>query len=172
MASEVTVDPFSLPSESPPQPQHKHKKTWAELRQAVRNTRKVLTSLASRVPSLFTFRSFQSDQGPVTRIYFLGLTGGSRENTLLYVDIPMKENGSDLLIWKNVLDSFQATLSQGELSKEEQLMRERQRLGTLGITSYDLDNETGLCVFPACNSLFFCELPDIVVCKTLVVNVL
>lgn len=43
------------------------------------------------------------------------------------------------------------------MSREEQLMRERKRLGTYGITSYELDPDDGLFVIPANNSLFMCR---------------
>ena len=53
-----------------------------------------------------------------------------------------------------VLFFVQASLQNGQLSREEQLLRERKRLGTYGITSYDMSD--GKFVFPACNSLFTC----------------
>jgi len=41
-------------------------------------------------------------------------------------------------------------------SREEQLLWERRRVATWGITSYELHQETGKLVFPAASSLFQC----------------
>lgn len=42
-------------------------------------------------------------------------------------------------------------------SREEELLRERKRLGVFGITSYDFHSESGLFLFQASNSLFHCR---------------
>uniref|UniRef100_A0A8C6PDH5 Dipeptidyl peptidase 9 n=1 Tax=Nothobranchius furzeri TaxID=105023 RepID=A0A8C6PDH5_NOTFU len=42
-------------------------------------------------------------------------------------------------------------------SREEELLRERKRLGAFGITSYDYHAKTGLFLFQASNSLFYCQ---------------
>ena len=42
-------------------------------------------------------------------------------------------------------------------------MRERKRLGSYGITSYDYVESKGRFVFPANNSLFMCEDSDLTV---------
>ena len=52
---------------------------------------------------------------------------------------------------------FQATPHQGAYSREEELLRERKRLGAFGITSYDYHSQTGLFLFQASNSLFYCQ---------------
>ncbi|RUS69633.1 hypothetical protein EGW08_022607 [Elysia chlorotica] len=47
------------------------------------------------------------------------------------------------------------------MSKEEQLLRERKRLGTYGITSYEISPEHGLFIIPAHNGLYRCyDKPD------------
>lgn len=51
----------------------------------------------------------------------------------------------------------QATPHQGAYSREEELLRERKRLGAFGITSYDYHAQTGLFLFQASNSLFYCQ---------------
>lgn len=53
--------------------------------------------------------------------------------------------------------SRQATPHQGAYSREEELLRERKRLGAFGITSYDYHAQTGLFLFQASNSLFYCQ---------------
>lgn len=50
-----------------------------------------------------------------------------------------------------------ATPHQGAYSREEELLRERKRLGAFGITSYDYHSKTGLFLFQASNSLFYCQ---------------
>lgn len=53
--------------------------------------------------------------------------------------------------------SLKATPHQGAYSREEELLRERKRLGAFGITSYDYHAQTGLFLFQASNSLFYCQ---------------
>ncbi|XP_070537358.1 dipeptidyl peptidase 9-like isoform X2 [Ptychodera flava] len=144
---------FDLPRNATPV-----KKTWQELRTAVKETRRMQTSLANKVPLEFTFRTILTENGPVERLYFLGVYGSGRENTLLYTDISLDNSvGSDSqLQWQPMLESFQATPHLGLFSKEEQLLRERKRMGAFGITSYDIDLQSGRFVFPACSSLFTC----------------
>ncbi|XP_063439501.1 dipeptidyl peptidase 9-like isoform X1 [Mytilus trossulus] len=156
MATEMMMDSSDLAtSDSPKHKQPTAPRSWDMLRHDIKQKRKLLLTLASRVPSSFTFRTVDTQHGPHTRLYFLGIPQNCRENTLLYVDIP--KSTTEIvpgLQWKNLLDSFQASLSNGQLSREEQLLRERKRLGTYGVTSYDMSD--GKFVFPACNSLFSC----------------
>lgn len=51
----------------------------------------------------------------------------------------------------------QATPHHGVYSREEELLRERKRLGVFGITSYDFHSASGLFLFQANNSLFHCR---------------
>lgn len=159
MASVGIPDPMEEGSVSPPPSAPCEKKTWDELRQAVRKSRKGATSLLNRVPHSFTFRKVKTQFGEQTRLYFLGVPVGSRENNLLYTDLPSEPQppGEDELEWRPLLDSFHATPLHGKFSKEEQLLRERKRLGSFGITSYDYCEDTGSFVFSACNSLFVCK---------------
>lgn len=86
-------------------------RSWDKLRHDIKQKRKLLVTLASRVPSNFTFRTVETPYGPHTRLYFLGMPQNSRENTLLYVDVP--KTSSDIvpgLQWKTLLDSFQVGL--------------------------------------------------------------
>ncbi|MGH0188011.1 UNVERIFIED_CONTAM: hypothetical protein FKN15_027716 [Acipenser sinensis] len=84
---------------------------------------------------------------------------GSRENSLLYSEIPKKVRKEALLVlsWKQMLDHFQATPNHGVYSREEELLRERKRLGVFGITSYDYHPHSGLFLFQASSSLFYCR---------------
>ena len=47
-------------------------------------------------------------------------------------------------------------------SKEEELMRERKRLSSHGITSYEFHHESGKMLFAAGNSLYWLDINDIV----------
>ncbi|MED6243706.1 Dipeptidyl peptidase 9 [Ataeniobius toweri] len=42
-------------------------------------------------------------------------------------------------------------------SREEELLRERKRLGVSGITAYDYHQPSGLFLFQANNSLYYCR---------------
>ncbi|XP_070178720.1 dipeptidyl peptidase 9-like isoform X2 [Littorina saxatilis] len=162
MASEVMLDPYNVNTWSPLEPNSGGKKTWEELRKGVRDTMKLLTSLGGSVPSSFTFRTSANSSGSVlSRLYFLGVPEKGRENTLLYVDITEDEHNKFVLQWMCLLDTLQPSWSSGQLSKEEQLMRERKRLGSYGITSYDYNESKGRFVFPANNSLYMCEDADL-----------
>ncbi|XP_053386978.1 dipeptidyl peptidase 9-like [Mercenaria mercenaria] len=133
-------------------------KTWEEIKAVVKDTRKLVSSLASRVPSNFQFRTQDTPNGPITRLYFLGIPPKQRESTLMYVNVPsVPMSITPMLQWCSLLESFSSTLSNsGQMSREEQLLRERKRLGVFGITSYEL-TEKGKLVFPACNTLFTCS---------------
>ena len=129
MASESTQDPFDLqqPSGSPRMPSSSNHKSWEELRQAVRKTRKLATAMMSRLPHTFTFRHIETADGIRTRLYFLGVLPGSRENTLLYINVPQEKDLLDQpLEWHPLIDAFQATPRHGQFSKEEELLRERK----------------------------------------------
>lgn len=58
--------------------------TWAEVRQAVHDLRKELSSLATMVPMAISFRKLGNGK---TRIYFLRTPQNGWEITLLYTDI-------------------------------------------------------------------------------------
>ncbi|PVD36403.1 hypothetical protein C0Q70_03386 [Pomacea canaliculata] len=163
MASEVLLDPYDIKSWSPLDSNGGGKKTWEELRKCVRDTMKLLTSLAGSVPSNFSFRTVTSSSGKLSRLYFLGIPSKGRENTLLYADILEDEHDKFVLPWKPVIDNMQPSWSSGQLSKEEQLMRERKRLGSYGITSYDFVEDKGRFVFTANSSLYMCEDMDMMV---------
>lgn len=164
MAAELSIDPLELAraSGSPTQLQTDQPKSWDALRQNVQEKRKLLVALVSHIPTSFTFRVVDTPGGTKHRLYFLGTPQKSRENTLMYVDLPSEVREiTPLLNCKSLLDSFQPSLPTTQLSREEQLMRERKRLGIFGITSYDMVTDEGKFVFPACNSLYVCTDRDV-----------
>ncbi|KAL3885529.1 hypothetical protein ACJMK2_025581 [Sinanodonta woodiana] len=158
MASEATLDLYESSMSSIQYSNPQGKKSWDDLRQAVRETRKLLPAFASRIPSNFTFRTIQTNYGPMTRIYFLGIPPKNRENTLIYVDVPTQlQEEVGTLPWCNLLDAFPSGAPAGQMSREEQLQRERKRVGIFGITSYDFAESAGRFIFPACNNLYVCD---------------
>ncbi|XP_033105730.1 dipeptidyl peptidase 9-like [Anneissia japonica] len=133
--------------------------TWQDLRNAVKETRRVQSSLVFKVPTEFVFKKLVTADGIRRRLYFLGVPFGGRENTLMYVDIPGDVDTLgcvNLTKWQPLLVSYQGMTSKGGFSKIEQLLRERKRLGGFGITSYDIDVESGRFLFSAGCSLFYC----------------
>ncbi|ESO90963.1 hypothetical protein LOTGIDRAFT_217498 [Lottia gigantea] len=139
------------------------KKSWDELRKSVRDSTRLLSHLKSTIPSAFVFRNYETDNGTRTRIYFLGIPKHSRENTLLFMDLPSHEETEkgdfvpQILDWELLLESFETASGKGQLSREEQLMRERKRLVLYGITSFDVNEHQALFVFPANNNLYQCS---------------
>ncbi|XP_042562511.1 dipeptidyl peptidase 9 isoform X2 [Clupea harengus] len=136
------------------------KHTWEGLREIIHNSRKYSGVIINKAPHDFQFVQKHDESGPHShRLYYLGMPYGSRENSLLYSEIPKKIRKEALLVlsWKQMLDHFQATPHQGVYSREEELLRERKRLGVFGITSYDYHAQSGLFLFQANNSLFYCR---------------
>lgn len=122
------------------------KHTWKDLQFAVRATRSIQQKLISRIPNSFTFSGH--------RLYFLAAPRNSRENTIQYVDIIPGVGAAECVEWTTLLhlETRQFT----GFSREEQLMRERKRLGSFGITSYDYHNGSGRFLFAASNRLHTC----------------
>ncbi|KAL7993024.1 hypothetical protein Chor_017280, partial [Crotalus horridus] len=120
------------------------KHSWEGLRDIIHGSRKYTGMIVNKAPHDFQF---------------VRMPYGSRENSLLYSEIPKKVRKEALLLlsWKQMLDHFQATPHHGMYSREEELLRERKRLGVFGITSYDFHRESGLFLFQASNSLFYCQ---------------
>ncbi|KAI5634622.1 dipeptidyl peptidase 9 [Phthorimaea operculella] len=132
------------------------KYTWAEVRQAVHDLRKELSSLSTMVPMAISFRKLANGK---TRIYFLRTPQNGWEITLLYTDVsPSHQANSARLEWKPLIESNVALgVTSGKWSREEQLLWERQRVAAWGIASYELHQATGRVLFPCASSLFVAE---------------
>lgn len=132
------------------------KYSWAEVRQAVHDLRKELSTLSTMVPMAISFRKLNNGK---TRIYFLRTPQNGWEITLLYTDInPTHQPNNDRLDWKPLIESNVAMgVSSGKWSREEQLLWERQRVAAWGIASYELHPKTGRVLFPCASSLFLAE---------------
>ncbi|CAG4948355.1 unnamed protein product [Parnassius apollo] len=130
--------------------------SWAEVRQAVHDLRKELSSLSTMVPMAISFRKLGNGK---TRVYFLRTPQNGWEITLLYTDITHSlQPNNTRLDWKPLIESNIALgVTSGKWSREEQLLWERQRVAAWGIASYELHQSTGRVLFPCASSLFVAE---------------
>ncbi|TRY69188.1 hypothetical protein TCAL_12071 [Tigriopus californicus] len=152
-------------------PLARHWRTWAELRNAVRDARRAFVRPPAsystlRTPTGFTFRRWAADGGGRrhgrTRLYFVASLVPAKESTLLYVDLddgrPSAETAP--LTWHPLIEStFRLLPMPGQISKEEQLLLERKRSVSWGLTQYEVHVESGRFVFPAAGSLYGCLDP-------------
>lgn len=151
------------------------KKSWSELKTVVNDIRRKLASLFSLLPTNINFRTLSDGR---TRIYFLGTPPNGWETTLLYTDVGAQNESTHpqryihlplfcvqipffyihVCIYRlqsHLLLEPTASLSTNSTySREVQLLLERKRLSTWGITSYELHKTSGKIVFPASNSLY------------------
>ncbi|KAK4309834.1 hypothetical protein Pmani_018555 [Petrolisthes manimaculis] len=119
---------------------------WQEVHQRVRELRRTFLHLSVKTPTDVTFRRLGPSQ---LRCYFLLSPGQGRESTLFYADINLDTE---------VLDSGRSFLWR-QTSREEQLLSERRRISTWGITNYELHTQSGTLVFPASSTIFQCVHP-------------
>lgn len=137
--------------------------SWLQVKNIVTNTHRFFGRLANecKTPKNFTFRCVETENGIKTRLYFLAVPPGAptRDNTLMYIDLREEYTDGDATatVWNYLFRLSRTNVSPEFLSKEEQLLRERQRIGSFGMTSYEADVEKGLFVFPACGTLFSCR---------------
>lgn len=135
------------------------KHTWDGLRKVIRKSYRNTFVMVNKAPYDFQFVQKDEASPHSHRIYYLGMPYGSSENTLLYSDIPKKicKNSLMVLSWKPMLLHFEASPHHGAFSREEELLRERKRLGASGITSYEHHQGSGLFLFQANSSLYYCR---------------
>ncbi|XP_043933383.1 dipeptidyl peptidase 8 [Protopterus annectens] len=128
------------------------------LRYILGDSQKFHEFLMPKAPHDFYFVKKNDPEGPHSyRLYFLALSHETRESTIFYSEIPKNINKDALLMlsWKPLLDFYQSPSDYGMYSREEELLRERKRIGTLGITSYDYHQESGLFLFQARNNVYY-----------------
>ncbi|XP_066977779.1 dipeptidyl peptidase 8 [Macrobrachium rosenbergii] len=129
---------------------------WKEVHQRVRELRRTFLHLSVKTPTDVTFRRL----GPtLLRCYFLLSPGQGRESTLFYADINLKTTWGNRIVYQEVLDSGHSFLWR-RTSREEQLLSERRRISTWGITNYELHPSSGTLVFPASSTIFQCVHPE------------
>ncbi|XP_048485836.1 dipeptidyl peptidase 9 [Plutella xylostella] len=132
-----------------PAPEKKY--SWAEVRQAVHDLRKELSSLSTMVPMSISFRKLSNGK---MRIYFLRTPQNGWEITLLYADVtPSPQPCTAKLPWHPFIESNLALGASGKWSREEQLLWERQRVAACGVASYELHRESGRVLLSCASSL-------------------
>ncbi|XP_068266248.1 dipeptidyl peptidase 8 isoform X3 [Nyctibius grandis] len=139
------------------EPFYVERHSWSQLRKLLTDTRKYHGYMMAKAPHDFTFVKKNDPEGPHSdRIYYLAMSGENRENTLFYSEIPKTINKAAVLLlsWKPLLDLFPAILDYGMYSREEELLRERKRIGTVGIASYDYHRESGTFLFQAGSGIY------------------
>nr|XP_021560679.1 dipeptidyl peptidase 9 isoform X3 [Neomonachus schauinslandi] len=90
------------------------KHSWDGLRNIIHSSRKNSGLIVNKAPHDFQFVQKTDESSPHShRLYYLGMPYGSRENSLLYSEIPRKVRKEALLLlsWKQMLDHFQASNS-------------------------------------------------------------
>lgn len=131
--------------------------SWSQLKKLLTDTRKYHGYMMAKAPHDFMFVKRADPDGPHSdRVYYLAMSGENRENTLFYSEIPKTINRAAVLMlsWKPLLDLFQATLDYGMYSREEELLRERKRIGTVGIAAYDYHPGSGTFLFQAGSGIY------------------
>ncbi|XP_042218680.1 dipeptidyl peptidase 8-like [Homarus americanus] len=138
---------------------------WREVHLRVRELRRTFLHLSVKTPTDVTFRRLGPSQ---LRCYFLLSPGQGRESTLFYADINLEsvtcgklanQTWGSRIIYQEVLDSGHSFLWR-RTSREEQLLSERRRISTWGITNYELHPTSGTLVFPASSTIFQCVHPE------------
>ncbi|XP_047488965.1 dipeptidyl peptidase 8-like [Penaeus indicus] len=129
---------------------------WREVHQRVRELRRTFLHLSVKTPTDVTFRRLSPTQ---LRCYFLLSPGQGRESTLFYADINLDTTWCSKLVYQEVLESGHSFLWR-RTSREEQLLSERRRISTWGITNYELHPASGTLVFPASSTIFQCVHPE------------
>jgi hypothetical protein len=130
-------------------------KTWSQLKSIVECSRKFVASLNNDVPSSINFREhLNPDTGRAEyRVYFLA-GNQKREITIKYVTVQPGTVYQNKLVGSSL---FSSNYLQGpndkQLTKEEQLLRERKRCSFTGITQYSL-NKSGRFLFTERSELF------------------
>ncbi|XP_075431453.1 dipeptidyl peptidase 8 isoform X2 [Ascaphus truei] len=131
--------------------------SWSQMRKLLADTRKYHGHMMAKAPHSFTFVKRNDTESPHSdRMYYLAMSGENRENTLFYSEIPKNSNRGAVLMlsWKPLLDTFQASPDYGMYSREEELLRERKRIGTVGIAAFDYHAESGTFLFQAGSAIY------------------
>ena len=129
--------------------------TRPELKQIVEINRKLVSNLTADTPTSFAFRDNDTDG---QRVYYLASNYVTRENTLKFIDIKRDTVYEKVLNGEHLLDDYSALFGDAEkttFTKEEQLLRERQRCSNTGVTSYFLDQPSKRLLFSDRSELFY-----------------
>ncbi|XP_059808801.1 dipeptidyl peptidase 8-like isoform X2 [Hypanus sabinus] len=141
----------------PFEPYYVERYSWSRLRKLITD-RKMHGHMMAKTPHDFCFVKKNDPEGLYSdRLYYLAMSNENRENTLFYSEIPhmISKDAERLLPWNPLLDYFQSTPDYGIYCREEELLRERKRIGTIGIASYDFHKESGMFLFQASNNIYY-----------------
>ncbi|KAG7468007.1 hypothetical protein MATL_G00138230 [Megalops atlanticus] len=132
------------------------RRSWSDLRNMLAESRRFQGHVVAKPPHEFQFVQKNDPDGPHShRVYYLAMSGDSRENSLYYSEVPKKINKQALLFlsWKPLLQHFHSH-EYGEYYPEDELLRERKRIGTQGIVTFDLHRPSGTFLFQAGASIY------------------
>jgi hypothetical protein len=122
------------------------RKSWTDVKRIVEFSRKLMYSLNGDSPTNVSFCD--------NRVYFLGSTR-KRDITIKYIDITENTLTGDKLIGQPLFEENFFGYENRQLTKEEQLLRERKRCSFNGITSFCLDPSIGRLVYSENSDLFY-----------------
>ena len=132
------------------------RKSWMELKHLTEYYRKTASTLSNNMPTNIAFCQRVDELGQKEyRIYYLAAGVSRGESTVKYTDI--KPNQKIDILNEQLLFNWFTSLTNDKvkLTKEEQLLRERQRCSFNGISSFVLDEQSGRLVFSERSELFF-----------------
>ncbi|KAJ8417657.1 hypothetical protein AAFF_G00225000 [Aldrovandia affinis] len=138
------------------------RQSWSDLRKMLAASRRFQARMVAKPPHEFQFvERTDSDALHSHRIYYLAMSCDSRENTMYYSEVPKDINKNALLYlsWKPLLQHFQVNSGEYYQVKtlsyqEDELLRERKRIGTQGIVTFDLHQASGTFLFQAGGSVY------------------
>ncbi|XP_058855005.1 dipeptidyl peptidase 8-like isoform X1 [Acipenser ruthenus] len=139
------------------EPFYVERHSWSRLKKLLGDGRKYHGHMMAKAPYDFQFVKKNDPEGPHShRMYYLAMSNESRENALFYSEIPKKINRDNLLLlsWKPLLEHFQTSRDYGVYCREEELLRERKRIGPVGIVSYELHRDSGTFLFQSGRNLY------------------
>jgi hypothetical protein len=116
------------------------RKSWLQLKSVVEFSRKI-SNLNFDIPTNICFRDhFNKETGEYeNRVYFLAGTQ-KRDITIKYIHLNSNSQFEKLTGYPVFNMSSNPTIDKTQLTKEEQLLRERKRCSFNGITSFYMEN--------------------------------
>ena len=123
---------------------------WSELSRLVFEGFATQGRLQASSPQRFSF------SGNGNRyVYFLAPTRGKTSSVIHKIDCD--EISGHLASTSKVMNMVQKSKDAQIFSKEEELQRERQRVTSVGITSYEYDSQSGHFLFTTAGQLYRCH---------------
>jgi hypothetical protein len=129
-------------------------KSWLQLKSVVEFSRKLMSNLNVDVPTNIYFRDHYNKQTDKeeNRIYFLA-GSQKRDITIKYIHLNSNSQFEKLTGYPVFNANLNVTNEKTQLTREEQLLRERKRCSFNGITSFYIEN--GRLVFSERSDIFY-----------------